>query len=149
MGRPVQDLVGERFERWRVVAASERRASDQSSYWWCECECGTRREVDRTSLRFGRSRSCGCLTIEATRERAGELHPRWRGDLADYFAKHHWVNRHFAKTGTCEECGIVNLASGPSGTHWHNANKRYDRQARKDWVELCPSRHALTRKAGE
>ena len=55
---------GDRFDRWVVLipCSTSRKAL-------CRCVCGTEREVYRPDLASGKSRSCGCLTAEATGER--------------------------------------------------------------------------------
>lgn len=52
------NLAGQRFGRWLVESYSE------CSYWWCVCDCGTRKEVRASGLLAGRSNSCGCLKLE-------------------------------------------------------------------------------------
>jgi hypothetical protein len=54
--------VGERFGRWTVVRFHEVRK--QKSRWWCVCDCGTEKDVDRNNLTQGISKSCGCLRAE-------------------------------------------------------------------------------------
>ena len=56
--------VADRFDRWTVLALEYRNPRAL-----CRCDCGTEREVLRGSLRAGVSRSCGCLTKEATGQR--------------------------------------------------------------------------------
>ena len=62
-------LVGEKFGRLTVLADLPHRRH------LCRCECGNAKEADRSHLRSGRTRSCGCLaesqrkTIEARRHR--------------------------------------------------------------------------------
>jgi len=53
--------VADRFDRWIIIdlVRNNPRAL-------CRCDCGTEREVLRSSLRAGVSRSCGCLTRETT-----------------------------------------------------------------------------------
>lgn len=110
MGRPATDMTGQVFDRWTVLAISDRRTSDRSAYWWSRCGCGTLKEVDRNSLRFGRSRSCGCLTVEATRDRSGSKHPRWTGNYKqDYIDRRRFRQFRQAKVFerddyTCQEC---------------------------------------------
>ena len=53
------DVTGQTFGRWKALRPSSRR-SDCIIMWWCECECGTVREVNGVNLRKGRTLSCGC-----------------------------------------------------------------------------------------
>lgn len=61
--------LGQRYGRWRVIAAGERIKSHGSSrmMWVCRCECGRgiERQVRSQSLLNGHSQSCGCLRDEA------------------------------------------------------------------------------------
>jgi len=56
---PRIDMTRQRFGKWTVVAYVESRMS----YWLCQCDCGTRREIHGLTLRDGRSKSCGCERI--------------------------------------------------------------------------------------
>lgn len=53
-----KDLTGKRFGRWKILGPIQRR--DSIYYIKCECECGTKRFVRKTSLIDGTSISCGC-----------------------------------------------------------------------------------------
>lgn len=56
------NLKGQKFGRWTVLEKSDKRSNGQ--YWLCKCDCGTIKEVSQTSLRNGRSTSCGCYHRE-------------------------------------------------------------------------------------
>jgi hypothetical protein len=58
--RMPEDLTGRRYGRWLVLSFSHRKKS--TSYWLCRCDCGTERVVIGTSLNYGSSRCCGCLS---------------------------------------------------------------------------------------
>lgn len=61
-------LTGRKFGRWTVGDLDTER-SGRSSYFWCTCECGTRRSVFGASMTTGVSKSCGCLRDERTADR--------------------------------------------------------------------------------
>ena len=65
--RGLIDLNGKQFGRWTVIELTGKK--NQEYYWKCRCECGTEREVAGSSLRKGKSKSCGCLTREKSSER--------------------------------------------------------------------------------
>lgn len=65
----VKDITGMRFGRWSVVSFSHTRK--KSAWWNCVCDCGTRRAVCGSSMRMGRTQSCGCYHRETAR-RLGE-----------------------------------------------------------------------------
>jgi hypothetical protein len=73
MGRPVDDLTGQKIGRWKVIRRVENNKNGNSRYE-CECECGTIKPVDRSSLTSGESISCGCFQKEQAAERGRE---RW------------------------------------------------------------------------
>lgn len=61
MGRLI-DLAGQRFDRWTVLANAPPQG--ERVMWRCRCVCGTEKAVQAEALRYGRSRSCGCLQRE-------------------------------------------------------------------------------------
>lgn len=56
------NLKGQKFGRWTVV--EEVPDMRKGTYWKCLCECGNESVVSGSMLRYGKSQSCGCLTIE-------------------------------------------------------------------------------------
>jgi len=80
-------LSGQRFGLLLVEAFHERR--DEKAFWWCLCECGTRKSIRGESLIQGRTQSCGCNRNErvatANKKRAihgmrnTRLYSIWRG----------------------------------------------------------------------
>lgn len=68
------DLTGQRFGRLTVVARSYVRKGQL--FWTCRCDCGKLCDVQGSSLRGGRTKSCGCLHDELALHRLQE---------ADYF----------------------------------------------------------------
>lgn len=72
------DLTGKRFGRWSVLERAGSNSSGQAT-WLCVCDCGTKRVVDGSSLRTGRSKGCGCvhenqiMTVDVSGHRFGRL----------------------------------------------------------------------------
>ncbi len=56
------DLHGQQFGRWVVLRESYRLHG--FVYWLCQCTCGTQQHVSGSTLRKGRSQSCGCVRAE-------------------------------------------------------------------------------------
>ena len=63
-------LIGQRFNRWTILSYSQnpRNAS-------CQCDCGTIKILDVSSVKRGKSKSCGCYRKEVLqRERTTHGH---------------------------------------------------------------------------
>lgn len=65
--RPLPIQPGDRFGRLTVIGRSRRIGR---RYWSCRCSCGTVRSVAAGALNNGRTRSCGCLSLQMTRARS-------------------------------------------------------------------------------
>lgn len=67
------DITGQRFGRLTVL---ERAGSYQypfggsAAIWRCRCDCGEVVDIISGNLRYGMTRSCGCLRKDLLRERA-------------------------------------------------------------------------------
>lgn len=74
------DLTGQKFGRWTAL---ERviKPNNRNTYWRCQCECGTIKEVMGKNLRNGRSTSCGCYKKEIDSERMIQLNKTRALDL--------------------------------------------------------------------
>lgn len=66
MSRPMTDLSGRAYGRWKVLrfSHSKEKKGGVDKYWVCKCECGTERAVASGTLRNGTSVSCGCYMRE-------------------------------------------------------------------------------------
>lgn len=51
--------IGARFGRWEVI-----EIPDDNKFLFCRCDCGTEKNVHKSILRSGNSKSCGCLRRE-------------------------------------------------------------------------------------
>lgn len=67
-----QDLTGMVFGRLTVIK-QVKRANSTSAYWECECSCGNEYHpiVSTSDLKYGHSKSCGCLRNEINSQRKG------------------------------------------------------------------------------
>lgn len=70
-----------------------------------------------------------------TARQTNEKHFMWKGDNASYRSQHIWLERHYQKTGICQNCG------GSGKTDWANKSGNYNRLDRSDWIELCRTCH--------
>lgn len=66
------DLTGQRFGRLTVIERVEN-APNRARQWLCLCDCGKETIVVSSSLNSGRTRSCGCLSIQKASERIVSL----------------------------------------------------------------------------
>jgi hypothetical protein len=68
-GKTAADLVGKVYGRLTVLArALNNDGTSQRPRWLCRCICGRDVVILGASLRYGRTRSCGCLRAELARE---------------------------------------------------------------------------------
>ena len=85
------DLTGQVFDRWTVISFAGMVGTD-GAYWTCRCECGTERAVRGLNLRYRKTHSCGCYSIDVTTARNhvhGEAHRDAK--TTEYVA---WENMH-------------------------------------------------------
>lgn len=77
MGKLI-DLTGRRFGRLTVLGREGiYKSPNQETFlltWRCRCDCGNETVVVANNLKFGRTRSCGCLRAEKSRERMQARH---------------------------------------------------------------------------
>lgn len=62
-GTPAMDIIGQTFGRLTVVSRHGQAASGNAR-WLCSCACGASVAVTGSSLRGGKTKSCGCLATE-------------------------------------------------------------------------------------
>jgi len=66
--KPVNNLLGRRFGRLLVIERVTNpgtRKNDTAAYWNCQCECGKTSIIRGYSLTTNKTKSCGCLKLEA------------------------------------------------------------------------------------
>lgn len=74
------DLTGRTFDRWTVLSRASGRL------WNCRCSCGRMKQVYGDNLKSGKSRSCGCFSVELSEAlftkhgnaRLGHVTPEYR-----------------------------------------------------------------------
>ncbi len=71
--RGKSDLCGKRFGRLFVFHQSGERSPEGGIQWLCLCDCGTLKVVPTGSLKFGGTKSCGCLRKKWTLKKWGSL----------------------------------------------------------------------------
>jgi len=77
MKKPSQIKVGQRFGRLKVLKIFTAQKSGRTRRWCiCRCNCGNMSTVVDDSLRYGDSKSCGCLQREITSQLARKRRPK-------------------------------------------------------------------------
>jgi hypothetical protein len=67
MSKPVlHDFCGKRFGM--LTAVHVDHVSKRGAHWFCRCDCGRTKVVERSSLKAGLTRSCGCRQTAAMHE---------------------------------------------------------------------------------
>ena len=70
MGK-LKDLSGQKFGRLTVLEQSENKRGKVC--WKCQCECGNIKNVVAGSLLNGKTKSCGCLQREASKNKYKDI----------------------------------------------------------------------------
>lgn len=67
----VNNLLGKTFNRLTIIefVGYKKSKCSSSALWKCLCNCGNIKIIEGRNLTHGRIKSCGCLTIEKTKER--------------------------------------------------------------------------------
>lgn len=68
MGRPIVNLVGQKFNRLTVIERVDTNKYDKL-HWLCKCECGNAKIVRGDALKCSLIQSCGCLRKELSAKR--------------------------------------------------------------------------------
>lgn len=103
---------GAKFGRLTLIQPSGKSA-DHHRRWECFCECGRTAFVVSNSLKYGHTKSCGCLRSEASQKRIkregvwneGKSYAIGGGERC-YKTRHSWakaVIRHYGNR--CQRCG--------------------------------------------
>jgi len=144
----MDDLTGKKFGRFIVVSFSHFD-KNHFSVFWCECECGTLKQVRGHNLKDGSTVSCGCYSKEATSTRfKGEKHHFWNPDLTDedrqigrnYNEYYEWRRKIYERDNyECQICG----SNDNLQAHHLNAFAKYKDQRTdpSNGVLLCRSHH--------
>lgn len=67
--RCLLDLTNKRFGRLLVIGRTNKPSYGSGVIWSCLCDCNNTKEVSRTHLLDGHTKSCGCLNVEVSKER--------------------------------------------------------------------------------
>ena len=70
--RNVMDITGQVFGNWTVIKFHS--SSKNKILWLCKCSCGTEKIIIGSTLKSGRSKSCGCLKLP---DLSGQVFGNW------------------------------------------------------------------------
>ena len=86
-----QDLSGQRFGKLTVLEFAFTRK--KHSYWRCICDCGNETVVECSSLKSGKSTSCGCncITHHESTTRLYKIYRKMR-ERTEYNKSNRWKN---------------------------------------------------------
>ena len=161
MGKAL-DLTDQRFGRLLVNEFAGTIGEDRQSrkrFWYATCDCGTETLVSTQDLRSGKTKSCGCLSAELSRERklvhGGCLNRRDQGESPEFQAWHNMKNRdeyipswndfrQFIRDvgwrpDDTYELGRHDIRQphGPDNSYWRNTNEERIERKSNGNNELC------------
>ncbi len=133
----------------RLTILSKFDTEDGHWFYLCKCDCGQEVAINGSHLKFGKSKSCGCLQKELASKRMsllkGELSYSWKGggktdrETTEY---REWRKAVLQRdNGICQVCGSVDEIE----THHLNAFAKFPEQRYlvTNGVCLCFTCHKL------
>lgn len=72
-----KNISGQKFGRITAIKLAGKRKNG-TAIWECICDCGKTCLITGTSLRAGRSHSCGCLRLESVVKHGMSFSPEYR-----------------------------------------------------------------------
>lgn len=76
------DIAGQKFGRWTAISNTGEKTKNGTSIWLCRCDCGNYGKISISNLRYGSSKSCGCIP----RERMAKLNYKHGGKKERLYA---------------------------------------------------------------
>lgn len=59
-----KNINGEKYGKLKVLYETEKKNKNGTYYCMCLCECGNKKEILKSSLISGNTKSCGCLIVD-------------------------------------------------------------------------------------
>ena len=102
------DEIGNKYGKL-VILNYAHAEEDWTAFWNCQCDCGNTVVVSGKQLRYGKTKSCGCLRGENSIAEVGNRHGRL------LVTKEVGSNIHGSLMFECVcNCGIIIIVSGSS-----------------------------------
>lgn len=102
MGKRIEVKVGEKFGRWKVIKEVSPHPTSGNRMIYCQCQCGSLVTVRLADMVAGRSKSCGCISIERTTTHGCSKNPLyiiWKGMLRRCYSKKSDSYSHYGGRG--------------------------------------------------
>ena len=82
--------TGQMFGYWKVLGLDEEKSDEcRAIYYKCRCICGKEKSVRRSTLKYGKSISCGCMSQQIQGKKAdSKIQEYVNQDLGKKFG--HW-----------------------------------------------------------
>ena len=90
-------MIGKRYGKLIIVDVIKKE--DNHYYAICECDCGNKKTIYKSSIVLGKTKSCGCMGYEKTRERKTKISKDIVGEV-------------FGRLTVVEKIGSERLKSG-------------------------------------
>lgn len=81
------DLVGEKYNKLRVVSYSHKTENNSMAFYNCICDCGKTTTVAHGALRSGTTKSCGCLSHPRGEANPSYIHGKSRTKVHSIWAR--------------------------------------------------------------
>ena len=95
------DISGQRFGRFTAISHFRK---GRRTMWWCVCDCGTEKAVERSKLIGLKTQSCGCLRRETIAKIA------WRHGAAERRTITSELQSYYAAKGRCYNANNASYA---------------------------------------
>jgi hypothetical protein len=113
-GKNLIDITGKKYGNWTVIKKVDKPIGSsiyrKAAYWECECICGTIKILYGSTIKDGRSTSCGCKKPEIIAEKGRKYDPNISSALRVFnggYADGNLIIEDFIRIATqnCYYCG--------------------------------------------
>lgn len=131
----VKDETGNVYGQLTVLKRVEKASYGRHAFWLCQCECGNKPIVSGTSLRDGRTKTCGCVhsrQLPPGQAAFNALYCNYRINARNKGRIFELTKEDFSfiTKMNCHYCGIeplqISCYRGLNGDYTHNGVDRVD-----------------------